>query len=98
MAVCKYCNQEMHEAAGCVMEPILTVDGEIDPVKYGDELHPTMRSDQDGVLRRRCGDCAALPGNYHHVGCDIEECPRCHGQLLSCDCVIEESQPTTTVQ
>ena len=86
MAVCQYCDQEMHEALGCIYEPIETVDGDMEPIKYGHELNPTMTPDEDGIQRRRCGDCYAVPGNYHHFGCDIEECPRCHGQLISCMC------------
>jgi ribosomal protein S27AE len=31
-----------------------------------------------------CGDCGTAPGNFHHVNCDQEECPRCGGQLLTC--------------
>jgi hypothetical protein len=41
-----------------------------------------------------------LPGYFHHVGCDWEECPRCHDQLLSCDCdpdAIPSSTPEKVV-
>jgi len=34
----------------------------------------------------RCHDCGAKDGHFHHPGCDWEECPRCHGQLIGCDC------------
>jgi len=37
---------------------------------------------------RPCHDCAAVKGQYHCFGCDVEQCPRCKGQLLSCDCPI----------
>lgn len=36
---------------------------------------------------RRCPDCNCLPDSYHHVGCDQEECPRCHYQALGCRCL-----------
>jgi hypothetical protein len=26
-------------------------------------------------------------GGFHHPGCDTEECPKCHGQLISCGCL-----------
>jgi hypothetical protein len=33
-----------------------------------------------------CPDCGAKPGEIHDFGCDIEECPRCHRQLMTCEC------------
>ena len=39
----------------------------------------------------RCHDCNIVNGfpHYHHPGCDMERCPVCGGQLISCDCDIE---------
>ena len=33
---------------------------------------------------KQCHDCGALNGEYHHPGCDMETCPKCGGQLISC--------------
>jgi len=34
----------------------------------------------------KCHDCGAREGEYHQPGCDMETCPFCCGQLISCDC------------
>jgi hypothetical protein len=34
-----------------------------------------------------CPDCGAQKGQFHTDACDIEGCPNCHCQLLSCDCL-----------
>ncbi len=86
MAICKYCELEMNEADGCVKLPVKTVDGDFDPVLYGSETGKEPEPPD-----HRCHDCSALPGHYHHAGCDWEECPRCHEQLISCDCILEEA-------
>jgi hypothetical protein len=41
----------------------------------------------------RCGDCGVQPGGFHHLGCDIQECPVCSGQMLSCGCRFDEDPP-----
>jgi len=33
-----------------------------------------------------CHDCLVQPGQLHHVGCDMERCPVCGDQAISCDC------------
>ena len=40
-----------------------------------------------GEKGERCSDCNALSGHYHHWGCDVEICPSCGGQMVSCDCL-----------
>ena len=36
-----------------------------------------------------CGDCGVKYGQLHVIGCDMEHCPRCNGQVISCDCSYE---------
>jgi hypothetical protein len=42
----------------------------------------------------KCPDCGTRKGELHAEGCDIEECPRCHGQRISCNCPDFEMDPT----
>ena len=83
MAKCDCCKQEMLTADGCAYKFVKTTNG-----TYYKRF---LVGDNDWCHKEtdRCGDCGAKYGHYHHPGCDIERCPICHGQLLSCDCDIE---------
>jgi len=52
-------------------------------VRYGDE------PDDWGADRHPCRDCQAVKGQYHVAGCEVERCPNCGGQFMSCDCELE---------
>lgn len=67
----------------------LTINGQVyERIRYGDE-----RSDWNAD-RVPCHDCGVIKGQFH-VGpaCDVEECPRCGGQLIGCDCDVEDESP-----
>lgn len=37
-----------------------------------------------------CPACHAVAGEYHELGCPVEICPWCGGQLIHCDCRFEK--------
>ena len=56
------------------------VGRQMDRVPYGSE-----RIDW-GAEERACHDCAVIKGELHVPGCDVERCPWCDGQKISCPC------------
>ena len=79
--ICTWCNGEMLEVDDCSANRTVEYpDGTILPAS-------TYHFDEPSG---RCHDCGIKHGNYHHPNCDVEQCPRCGGQLISCGCLNEE--------
>lgn len=50
---------------------------------------PYGQENADWNTDKPCHDCSAVEGEYHVPGCDVEECPLCGRQALSCDCNLQ---------
>lgn len=74
MAKCGFCERDMLGVDGCDPDPNLA-----NAVRYGEEggVHAGWA---DGA--ERCHDCNCRRGQLHHPGCDVEECPECHCQMI----------------
>lgn len=78
MAICDACNKEMLAFTSCDLEQILVEGVVYDRIRHGDE---TCRWNAPN-----CHDCGVPRSGLHHPGCDVEECPDCGMQLISCWC------------
>jgi hypothetical protein len=68
--------------SGCKFTHLLDSTGkEYKRIKYGSLSEDCGSPDC-------CHDCNVKVGGVHHEGCDMERCPKCGGQLLSCECDI----------
>jgi len=81
MVKCRDCNKEMGKADKCTLKHIL----------IGNKVY--LRDTRYFDYNKRCHDCNIInkKGNVHHHGCDIERCPKCKGQLISCGCNVREA-------
>ena len=86
MAICAWCREEMRTAISCTLGAVHRRGRHFEMIPYGDEHDWPSTSD-------RCGDCGCFRGGWHHPGCDIQQCPACGGQLLSCGCRFDEDGP-----
>ena len=85
MAICEWCNLDMLEVKHCPKnEHVIYPDGRV----------MLTRVYVGSNIFSRCHDCNVESVYKHHPGCDMEECPRCLGQLISCGCLDETKEVT----
>lgn len=85
MAVCGWCRGEMTMAISCTINVLHQNGHRFHLVPFGHECGRGSRAKQ-------CGDCGAIRGGWHHPGCDLQPCPACGRQLISCGCRFDEDE------
>lgn len=73
MAICDWCHEEMTKVRRCSANRVIVRGKE----------YPPVPNNHEGI----CHDCGVDPGQPHHPGCDMERCPICGGQIISCGCL-----------
>ena len=83
--------RENHGFDACIIR--FNLDGSDDVVYRWDEIQFIWKRDVTElersvgeIERKQCHDCGVREGEFHHPGCDMERCPFCGGQLISCHC------------
>jgi hypothetical protein len=84
--VCTWCLDDMTTAASCVVDALHRNGRRFDMIAFGREFGH-RESDT------RCRDCGVARGGWHHLGCDLQRCPACGQQMMSCGCRFDEDEP-----
>lgn len=89
-ATCEFCSQEMLPGAGCKLEQYDDIEGgPFKRVPYARHKYHSAALRDDEI---NCHDCGVTIGQLHHPGCDMESCPKCGGQAISCYCSTDEDE------
>jgi len=62
----------------------IVIDAERTPL--ADAIAADIKANPPKVDRHVCHDCMVSEGEFHNYGCDMERCPFCGHQLISCSC------------
>jgi len=74
MAICTTCDADMELGVSCSLRV------------YEDFVDGVARRRIANGARQPCGDCGTPSRGLHHPGCDLERCPACGRQALTCGC------------
>jgi len=92
--VCSVCHampEPTPENTPCPVSHVVLRGKKYEKIKWTDEWEECKESAKgDSIINNPCGDCNTPQDSYHHVGCDIERCPRCKEQFIGCGCAISE--------
>ena len=92
-AICKAAEKQRRTLSSVITELLEKYANGTGHAKTLAERKMDNKQQQVNVLRRdTCGDCGAKEGQLHILGCDMERCPFCGGQLFGiclCECVYE---------
>ena len=80
VVICKLCEQDMNAVDTCTVTTMILKD------HYGIQMEFDRSRFHFTEESGRCHDCGIKHGEIHHLGCDVERCPRCREQLITCYC------------
>ena len=95
MAICEYCGLDMDTARSCVVAALHVNGEEFRLARHGRARARRAAARTGGGAP--CGDCGVAASGLHHLGCDLQDCPRCGRQLLSCGCRFDEDGPSSAI-
>ena len=90
MAICTFCGNDMIHGTTCSEESLRIGGLDYEPIRWGEEKGYRFQ-----YMTERCGDCNVPKGAVHHHGCDLEQCPACYSQAISCGCM-DDCTPANT--
>lgn len=79
LPVCKLCGGRIGSTVGCRTRSITYKNKRYQRIKVGDP-GDTYAGKKGAV----CSDCSAQFGRWHHYKCEMERCPICGEQLITC--------------
>ncbi len=80
--ICNHCFEDMKVVDNCAVNTI---------IEFPDGTKIPTSTEHFNEPSGRCHDCGIKHGYSHHPGCDVEHCPKCKGQLISCGCLKEST-------
>jgi len=93
MSECKRCHEGMTEVKSCKDNDRVALKDTGKAGRIGYVMHTTIPYINPATLydvnNTNCHDCGVQIGAKHHLNCDMERCPKCGNQLISCGCLWE---------